>query len=162
MASNYTSNYNLCQWEATDQVLRTDFNEDNAKVDSALKGLATQLGTKATQSALNAVAATIPKIAVGIYQGDGVNGRIINVGFTPKAVFLGPSWGATCYYSSSSYDYTGGLFVQGGPLTGSYSRTDIIVAEIVTGGFKLYFHEEYAHRVHVNHAAYSYRYLAIG
>lgn len=38
MASNYTENYGLCQWEATDQVLRTDFNEDNAKVDAAIAG----------------------------------------------------------------------------------------------------------------------------
>lgn len=40
MASNYTENYGLCQWEATDQVLRTEFNEDNAKLDDAL-GIAT-------------------------------------------------------------------------------------------------------------------------
>ncbi len=31
MASNHTANYQLCQWQADDQVLRTDFNEDNAK-----------------------------------------------------------------------------------------------------------------------------------
>ena len=37
MASNYTENFGLCQWEATDQVLRTEFNEDNAKLDAALK-----------------------------------------------------------------------------------------------------------------------------
>lgn len=42
MASNHTEHYNLCQWEATDQVLRTDFNEDNAKVDAALNALAAQ------------------------------------------------------------------------------------------------------------------------
>lgn len=36
MASNHTENYGLCQWEATDQVLREEFNEDNAKVDAAL------------------------------------------------------------------------------------------------------------------------------
>ena len=40
MASNQTSNYGLNQWEATDQVLRTEFNADNAKIDAALKGLA--------------------------------------------------------------------------------------------------------------------------
>ena len=40
MASKYTENYGLCQWEATDQVLRTEFNADNAKVDAALTGLA--------------------------------------------------------------------------------------------------------------------------
>ena len=36
MSTNHTANYNLCQWEATDQVLRTDFNQDNAKIDAAL------------------------------------------------------------------------------------------------------------------------------
>ena len=39
MASNYTQNYGLCQWEATDQVLRTDFNQDNQKIDAAIKDL---------------------------------------------------------------------------------------------------------------------------
>ena len=39
MASNYTEHYGLCQWEATDQVLHTEFNEDNAKVEAALASL---------------------------------------------------------------------------------------------------------------------------
>lgn len=33
---NHTSNYQLNQWEPTDQVLRADFNADNAKIDEAL------------------------------------------------------------------------------------------------------------------------------
>ena len=37
MSTNYTTNYNLNQWEATDKVLRAEFNEDNAKIDAALK-----------------------------------------------------------------------------------------------------------------------------
>ena len=37
MASNHTEQYQLNQWEAADQVLRTDFNEDNAKIEAALK-----------------------------------------------------------------------------------------------------------------------------
>lgn len=36
MASNYTTNFGLCQWEAADQVQRTEFNVDNAKIDAAL------------------------------------------------------------------------------------------------------------------------------
>ena len=36
MATNQTTNYQLNQWEPTDQVLRTDFNADNAKIDIAL------------------------------------------------------------------------------------------------------------------------------
>ena len=42
MASNYTEHYGLCQWEAADQVLRTDFNEDNAKIEEALNAFAEQ------------------------------------------------------------------------------------------------------------------------
>ena len=48
MASNYTSNYNLCQWVKSDKVLMEDFNADNAKIDAALAG-------KASTSALNSL-----------------------------------------------------------------------------------------------------------
>ena len=48
MSTNHTTNYNLNQWEATDKVLRTEFNEDNAKIDAALAGLA---GTAAEHTA---------------------------------------------------------------------------------------------------------------
>ena len=40
MASNYTANYGLCQWEAGDQFVRAEFNQDNAKLDAAIKGVA--------------------------------------------------------------------------------------------------------------------------
>ena len=40
MASNQTANYGLNQWEATDQVVRADFNADNAKIDAALHDIA--------------------------------------------------------------------------------------------------------------------------
>ena len=39
MATNHTTHYQLNQWEAADQVLRTDFNQDNQKIDAALAGL---------------------------------------------------------------------------------------------------------------------------
>lgn len=39
MASNYTEHYGLCQWEATDQVRREEFNQNNAKIDEALVGI---------------------------------------------------------------------------------------------------------------------------
>jgi len=39
MPSNFTSNYNLNQWEPDDRVLRTDFNADNTKIDAALSEL---------------------------------------------------------------------------------------------------------------------------
>ena len=34
---NYTKNYQLSQWEPADRVLRTDFNEDNRKIEEALR-----------------------------------------------------------------------------------------------------------------------------
>ena len=39
---NATTNYQLSQWGASDRVLRTDFNADNAKIDAALSGLSDQ------------------------------------------------------------------------------------------------------------------------
>ena len=41
MASNYTEHYDLCQWEPTDVVQRVEFNQDNAKLDTALEALET-------------------------------------------------------------------------------------------------------------------------
>ena len=38
MATNQTINYHLNQWEPTDQVLRTEFNADNVKIETALDG----------------------------------------------------------------------------------------------------------------------------
>ena len=55
MASNYTEHYGLCQWEAADQVLREEFNQDNAKIDETLKTLADK--NTALESAIAAVAA---------------------------------------------------------------------------------------------------------
>ena len=46
MASNYTEHYSLCQWEATDQVLRGEFNEGYAKIDAALKEQADDLAAE--------------------------------------------------------------------------------------------------------------------
>lgn len=39
MSTNHTPNFNLCQWEAADKVLRDDFNQDNAKIDAALRDM---------------------------------------------------------------------------------------------------------------------------
>ena len=73
MASNYTENYGLCQWEATDQVLRKEFNEDNAKIDGALQTLA----------------ATMLHFVHGTYTGTGEATQIhYSVGARPKALIV--------------------------------------------------------------------------
>jgi len=55
MASNYTSNYGLCQWAASDKVLRTEFNADNAKIDAAIAAVDGRVDGKASTSALNSL-----------------------------------------------------------------------------------------------------------
>ena len=59
MATNYTTNYVLCQWEPTDTVQRVEFNADNAKLDAALKALSDQVVQKANQSALNTLVTAV-------------------------------------------------------------------------------------------------------
>lgn len=76
MASNYTENYGLCQWDATDQVLREEFNQDHAKIDTALGDLK----------------ANVVQTAVGSYVGNGQCGSSapnrLEFEFVPKLVIL--------------------------------------------------------------------------
>ena len=67
MASNHTTNYNLNQWEGTDKVLRTDFNEDNAKIDAALKtnadAIAAETAARTAAVSSKADAATVAALS---------------------------------------------------------------------------------------------------
>jgi len=63
MASNYTSNYSLCQWAASDKVLRTDFNADNAKIDAAIKAVNGRVDGKASTSSLNSLKSTVNSLS---------------------------------------------------------------------------------------------------
>ena len=58
MSTNHTTNYELCQWEATDQVQRTDFNQDNAKIDTALAEHEAAIAGKAPMTVLYQVTIT--------------------------------------------------------------------------------------------------------
>ena len=75
MASNYTTNYQLNQWEPTDQVQRTDFNADNAKIDAALKTNAAAIAAEtAARTAAVALCGNC-QIYVSSYVGNGVYGQ---------------------------------------------------------------------------------------
>ena len=171
MASNYTTNYNLCQWQPTDQVQRTDFNADNAKLDAALAAKAEQsdldalesaVELKAAQSALNAAIATIPKVAAGTYTGDGAAERKISLPFTPKAVYVNPVSGET-YDFYDDHQYHGGLAVQGGPLIWEHGASAVTkFLEIVSGGFTVSTQTAVRHCSHTNDSGRTYYYLAIG
>lgn len=96
MASNYTEYYGFCQWEATDQVLRTEFNEGNAKVDEALKGLADKEVT--FEKIIAGHEEDISKcgncrIWTSSYIGDGNTSRVHSFSEPPLAVFIaGPAF----------------------------------------------------------------------
>ena len=70
MAANQTTNYQLNQWEPTDAVQRVEFNQDNAKVDAALKSLSDQVVQKADQSAVNTLISAVNQKADASTIGD--------------------------------------------------------------------------------------------
>ena len=156
MASNHTEHFSLNQWQADDQVLRTDFNEDNAKIDSALKDLAAAQAEKADQTALDALAAEVAKKATtaalealskklaskaspatGTYTGDGAESRLISLGFQPKALLVMREEG----YSARPYtdDYYGGLALPGKPVCLQTSYGTDYILTIESKGFRVYY-----------------------
>lgn len=91
-SSNKTTNYQLSQWAAADQVRREDFNMDNQRIDTALKNLDTAIKSVSTAQSAG------PKIAIGSYTGDGTYGadapNQLTFDFTPKFVFIMESSGS--------------------------------------------------------------------
>lgn len=73
--ASYTQHYQLHQWASTDDFLRTDFNTDLEKIDTALGNT-------------HALAEEKCRIIVGTYTGDGTASRFIDLGATPQAVFV--------------------------------------------------------------------------
>lgn len=112
MASGQTTHYGLNQWQPEDAVLRTDFNADNAKTDTALNNLQQLIGTK--EAALMAAisqryGADNPILVSGKYVGTCVNENskppvTIDVGFRPSLLVV-----MDCTKGNNEYEY--GLLV---------------------------------------------------
>ena len=117
-----TRNYQLNQWAAGDKVQRVDFNADNAKIDAAIKAVDAKADTRAAQTALDALAATVSghtsalagkgncQIAAGTYTGTGkyssASPTSLTFPFQPKLVAIQNRAGATPETEDSSYfDY---------------------------------------------------------
>ena len=79
--ANYTQHYQLHQWEPNDNFLRTDFNTDFEKIDTALDALQTAVEGKC-------------QVVSGSYTGDGTENRSFDLGFAPSALLLETSTGA--------------------------------------------------------------------
>lgn len=91
MASNFTENYGLCQWEATDQVLREEFNQDNIKIEQAILA-----------------ASTSPSCVTGSYVGNGET-ITVELGFQPSFLVIIP----TGYQTSYNTDIVGAFGFSG-------------------------------------------------
>ena len=130
--ATYTEHYGLHQWESTDNFLRTDFNTDFAKIDAAIGGL----------------------LVFGSFTGDESNGRVISLGFTPRAVYVCGRDGKAGYYTTGAGYCCGGLLGTGAPL----QLGDVLVAEVVADGFKVYKANSY---IHINSSGNLYYYLAV-
>ena len=104
MASHQTTNFQLCQWEAEDEVLRTDFNSDNLKIENALSAIKTVADKAYTTDSA--------PVVCGWYQGNDAPQRKIELGFTPRAVFICTQTGMI----TNSQVY-GGLAVEGHALS---------------------------------------------
>lgn len=68
--ANYTEHYQLHQWEGSDAFLRTDFNEDFKKIDTALGMMVND------------------RVIQGKYVGDGTDSRTIQLPWEPVVVLL--------------------------------------------------------------------------
>ena len=156
MSTNHTTNYNLCQWLATDQVQRTDFNADNAKIDAALADLennkAALTDLEPLESSIQQITADLTKLTFGTYSGDDAVSRTINLGFTPTAVLLFDSYGRTMTSSGTAY-YFGGLAIGNHSVVNPSSD---MVLQIVANGFMVYCSE----KVRSNDANFTYHYIA--
>ena len=111
---NKTANFALNQWEPEDNFLRTDFNEDNVKIEAALTELETQVSGKCGA-------------VFGSYTGNDQSSRVIELGFRPSAVLLERSGGTR----TSSGNVHGGIILPNLPLGAS-------AATICDTGFTVY------------------------
>ena len=141
MASGQTSNYGLNQWAAEDKVLRTDFNQDNAKLDEIMREVCTAL----------------PQIVCGTYTGNGSAEQFISLGFTPRAVFVCSDQGITV--NSYNRYYYGGLAICGNPVKTELPGSSV---EITEGGFKVFSLNSASVHVAANASSQVGHYIAFG
>lgn len=104
-----TKNYGLKQWDGSDRILRTDFNENNLSIEAALD--AKQKNIDALDNRLTASIANLSqtvaqhhssrvRIITGTYVGNGAEERHIEIGEEVSLIFI---WwtAADIYYPHS-------------------------------------------------------------
>ena len=135
MASSYTNNLSLPQWELDDRILVEEFNEAMHNIDEAV-GLKVQM-------------------IVGSYTGDNAPERTISLGVTPKAVFVCDQRGSTGIPSASNFTLCGGLALPNNPV-----EHVLKAVEIVAGGFKVFSGKSGSTYVRTNDSNFRFNYVA--
>lgn len=110
MSSNKTTNYRLHRWEAVDDFLREEFNENFSMLDDAAR------------------------VVYGTYTGDGARSKFIDLGFTPKAVLVVNQEGQM----STGYNMHGGLALPDSPAYHKSGNGQGPIVTIEEGGFQVY------------------------
>jgi len=110
MSANKTQNFGLHVWESGDDFLRAEFNENFAAID-----------------------AQAARVVAGAYEGDGVDGREIVLGFSPWAVILCDESGRMGFMSAH-LNVNGGLFLRDFPLLNSGGQA---IARVTENGFSV-------------------------
>lgn len=124
-----TAHYALTIWEREDEFRSPEgLNENFTALDGALAEKA--------------------ELVVGSYTGNGVNGRKVELGFTPKSVLICRRDGVMG--NTNAYVY-GGLLLQGISL----QANGYDAAAIVENGFQLYAPDDHI-RINVNNSIYFY------
>lgn len=136
---NYTKHYQLNQWEPTDRVLREDFNEDNQKIEAALK--------------------TIPQLVMGTYTGNGEPTQFIDLGFTPQALYVAASDGMSFRSISGTNQLCGGLVFRGEPALDTYRQR--LILEICENGFRVTYNVDVSIYLYANQKDMKYHYIAL-
>ncbi|MGI5934177.1 MAG: hypothetical protein ACOX7A_05165 [Lawsonibacter sp.] len=171
MASNHTTNYQLCQWQADDQVKRTDFNEDNAKIDNALKGLSDGLAAEVAerQSVINTLNTAVEqcgncRITYGTYIGTGGSGaaapnRLV-FPFEPKVVIVQKLNGSGTD-GSGSKEFGKLMMILVRPISCYFHSNGVYTNAIIWSGNSLQWHGFNAQLQH-NTQGETYLYMALG
>ena len=137
MASGKTANYGLSQWEATDQVVMKDFNDDNEKIDAGIKAaqvLAEDANALAEKTAGAAWTNENSPFVIGTYTGNATASGMsqhIELGFKPKVV-----WAQRLYLGPMGADYA--LAIQGSSLVVSDTTIFGLTDTGFTAGFVRY------------------------
>ena len=134
MSTNKTQNYQLHGWASEDEFPRSELNANFTKLDTALKAEETArvAAVAAEANARTTGLGRKVEMVVGKYTGDGAASQTINLGFTPKAVFVMYLEGEF----NDDYRTYCGMAVAGGNMVNE-KKTNMLT--LVAGGFTAHY-----------------------